>query len=433
MNLKKIIIILIICIIIVTVILVSILSLNSDEKNYNEVLMNLNTNEQEQNYDELEHIEYGKMKTLKDAEIFFTVKSCIDEYILNNSLKDTEKIYNLLSEEYITENNITTNNVLEKITIYKDEEIFFTIKSIYEYNNNQRISSYFVHGEIVEEAYYEEDDKKRDLYIVVQLDKFNKTFWVIPDERDEINSIGKNLKIKEIKNNEVNVYQPQNIIETQMGMVYFSDYKNKLIENIDDAYRILDKSYKEKRFRTIDEFKNYINLMENLMYIGSVDCKLSKNNENTVYTLKDQYGNTYIFEETAIMEYTVQLDDYTLENEEFNQKYNRLTKKEKGILNIDKFFKMINMKDYTSAYKVLDENFKQNYFKTQSYFENYMKTKIFHYNKVNYKEYSNKITDVYTYKVTLTDMTEENTNEVEFNIVMKILEGTDFIMSFEVN
>ena len=35
-----------------------------------------------------------------------------------------------------------------------------------------------------------------------------------------------------------------------MGMVYFSDYKKKLMENINDAYRMLDEKYKEKRFRT---------------------------------------------------------------------------------------------------------------------------------------------------------------------------------------
>ena len=62
-----------------------------------------------------------------------------------------------------------------------------------------------------------------------------------------------------------------------------------------------------------------------------------------------------------------------------------------------------------------------------------MKNKVFRYNKVDYKEYSNKITNIYTYKVVLTDLTEENTNEVEFNIVMKLLEGTDFVMSFTVN
>ena len=58
---------------------------------------------------------------------------------------------------------------------------------------------------------------------------------------------------------------------------------------------------------------------KNIDYIKAENCEVTKQNENTIYTLKDQYGNTYIFKENSIMNYTVILDDYNLENEEFNK------------------------------------------------------------------------------------------------------------------
>lgn len=430
MNLKKVIIILIICIIIVLTMLLIILGWNKENISSNELPMRPISNEEYTDY--LENTEFAKVNKLYDSTTFFTITSCIDKYIGYNLQKDSQKLYNILSEEFINKKGITVDNILNKITIYNNESTF-SAKKIYEYNNNDSISTYFVYGKVIEDTYANDNPKKQDLNIVVQLDKVNRTFYIILDEKEADNGIGKNTEIVEIKNNIVNQYITPKVADTQIGMLYLSDYKEKMLEDLNTAYTLLDEEYKEKRYNTIDKFKKYISSIDVLNYISSVDCKVTKQDENNVYRLKDQYGNVYIIKETAIMEYTIQLDDYTLENEEFNKNYNTANSRDKGILNIDKFFKMINMQDYTSAYSVLDNNFKQNYFKTQIDFENYMKNKVFRYNKVDYKEYSNKITDIYTYKVVLTDLTEENTNEVEFNIVMKLLEGTDFVMSFAVN
>lgn len=252
---------------------------------------------------------------------------------------------------------------------------------------------------------------------------------------NDINEINKTTIIENgITYKTYNAVSYQFISDYQMCLNYFTKYKELLINSSEKAYDLLDKTYMQEKFGSLERFKQYIE--ENKQYIinSTMSSYTRTNYDNyNLYTLKDQYGNTYLFKETAVMEYTVQLDDYTLENEIFNETYEDAVNRDKGLLNVDKFFKMINMQDYTSAYAVLDENFKQNYFKTQLEFENYMKNKVFRYNKVDYKEYSNKITDIYTYKVVLKDITGEKQGEVEFNIVMKLLEGTEFIMSFTVN
>ena len=172
------------------------------------------------------------------------------------------------------------------------------------------------------------------------------------------NSVNIENQITFEKYNEVS-YKKVN--DAQMASIYFNDYKEKLIYSYKEAYDFLDKDYKAKKYKTIEDFKEYIE--SNKIYIFNMyleDYMVIKEENYTIYVLKDQYENTYILKETAMMEYTVQLDNYTVDNEELNKKYKSLEDKDRGMYNVDKFFSMINRKDYTEAYNVLDENFKQN-------------------------------------------------------------------------
>lgn len=271
------------------------------------------------------------------------------------------------------------------------------------------------------------------LIYILHLQESKKNTIYINDIENDISYIQGPLK-QQIDDLEYNSIEYIHVTDKQMAEKYFTSYIQLMINNLEQSYTLLEKEYQTERFSTYEMYNKYI--QNNILYLKQAKLEsvsIKDYDSYKKYTCKDQYGKVYVFKETAVMEYTVQLDDYTLENDAFNKKYEEANSRDKGLLNVDKFFKMINMQDYTSAYSVLDDSFKQNYFKTQTNFENYMKNKVFRYNKVDYKEYSNKITDIYTYKVVLTDLTEENTNEVEFNIVMKLLEGTNFVMSFEVN
>ena len=271
------------------------------------------------------------------------------------------------------------------------------------------------------------------LTYILHLQESKKNTIYINDIENDISYIQGPLK-PQIDDLEYNSIEYIHVTDKQMAEKYFTSYIQLMINNSEQAYTLLEKEYQTERFSTYEMYNKYI--QNNISYLKQAkleNISIKDYDSYKKYTCKDQYGKVYVFKETSVMEYTVQLDDYTLENDAFNEKYEEANSRDKGLLNVDKFFKMINMQDYTSAYSVLNENFKQNYFKTQTDFENYMKNEVFRYNKVDYKEYSNKITNIYTYKVVLTDLTEENTNEVEFNIVMKLLEETDFVMSFAVN
>ena len=209
-------------------------------------------------------------------------------------------------------------------------------------------------------------------------------------------------------------------------------YLSLLRCNTQKAYELLEKEYKEARYKNYSDFEKYAQgLKEERIYLESYTKKYN-DDDSIEYICKDGYDRVYIFKEKSVMEYTVQLDDYTLENKEFREKYTRESNKNRGILNIDKFFKMLNMQDYTSTYNLLDDNFKQNYFNTQADFENYMKQRSFKYNKVTYNKYSNKIDSVHVYEIMLTDRTEESEVSYDYTFIIKLGDDINFTVSFNV-
>ena len=427
MNIKKLIILLIICIIFISSILFVIVKVNN--KVDEDVILREDTRKEYEEY--LKNSEFGKVNKLENQTTFYTVLSCINEYMQYNTQNDSKNIYNLLSKEYINKNGITIDNIAQKVQIY-DVGTTFMVKEIYEYNNNENISTYFTYGKIIEDNFENEDPKQEKSNMVIQLDKSNRTFDIILNETKDESVIGVKTDLNKIQNNTVNIYKTPNISEQQMGLLYLNDYRDNMLKDIKKAYEQLDTDYRAKKYATSKEFEEYVNSTKEIMYIIGTKCVVEKIDGKNVYTVKDQYGKVYVFKESAIMEYTVQLDDYTIESKEYIEKYEKAKNKDKGIMNVDRFFEMLNMKDYKLAYSVLDEEFRANYFKTQADFEKYIKQYMFIYNNVKYKTYSDQIGSLIIYGITLTDATQEDSKEVNCNIIMKVLEDNKFVMSFEI-
>ena len=223
-------------------------------------------------------------------------------------------------------------------------------------------------------------------------------------------------------------------VMSEQGVVdaYFYDFLSD-IDYPKDAFNSLDDNYKSKRFENnINLFKEYLQDNEETFLNAQVESYLiNKYDEYTEYVIKDQYENYYVFKVFSAMDYKVELDTYTLDDEKFISTYNKADVQKKVSMSIDKFFKMINAKDYHAAYKTLHSGFKNNYFQTEEEFKEYMKNNLFEYNKMEITNFSNEGT---TYMCTLkiTDKTGESKEEKEFKILMQLKENTDFIISFTV-
>lgn len=284
-------------------------------------------------------------------------------------------------------------------------------------------------------------DDLKEYKLIVKLDKYSQTFSIYSEEyiekkgydetsiENEFNIEG----IEYIQKNTNNGYTINNITDEIMARYYLYDYGNTVERNIESAYKLLEKEYKEKKYPTLQKYKEYIEKSDKRYQILELKSYSVKEYDNyTKFICKDQYGDTYIFEDKGIMDYTLELDNYTVINDEEIEDYNNLKTKDKIKTNITKFFNMINMGDYELAYQLLDEKFKQSQFETVEKFKEYINSKMFKHNKVKFVAYSSELSPIYVYKITLKDITDTSQSAQTYNykILVKLLENNKFIMSF---
>ena len=448
-KLKKYIMILIIFITFLIIFIVVYLKRNPDE--VNEELKN-----QEDEYVNILNnpasIVNGKKPELVNyGNIYYTVDSLVKNYITHLNNNDKKEIYNILDKDYIQENNITEENVLLKIEQYSNIEKS-KIKNIYELSGS-RYTTYYIE--------YNINDK--NIYFTINTDFINKTFSIIPIKEQEYNKLLNTIvedKYGEEKQIEINNYNKiiyENVSEEQMAENLIQDYVTNALYYLEDAYNSLDEGYREKRFGSIEKFKEYIEENKDILKrLDKSDIKIYSdfNNEKdyekyvnelnkihlSKYTVQeildgveyiciDELGNYYIFDTTSVMKYNLKLDTYTIESEKFKAEYNNGNIQRKVQLNIDKFIKMLNNKDYSHAYDVLDENFKNNYFKTEENFQKYIKNNLLEFNNINFEKFTEE-GEIYIYQIVLSDKTLKSDKTIRMNVIMKLEEGTDFVMSF---
>lgn len=172
---KKIIIIAITLIFVFTILLLSYLLKNNGKREKDKILAEEST-----------HISsyYSNNKdtegitAVKDRNDFFTVQSCINQYIVYLVQNDGESLYNLLDKTYIQEFNITKENVLEHVEDLSGE-ISFRAKKMYFEQISENVYRYYVKGEIIEND-IDIMTSKGEFNITVNMDIDNMLFSIIP-------------------------------------------------------------------------------------------------------------------------------------------------------------------------------------------------------------------------------------------------------------
>lgn len=125
------------------------------------------------------------------------------------------------------------------------------------------------------------------------------------------NVINKKEESVYLKNYKANEYIKTYISDETMAKIYFSDYLNYLYYNIDEAYNLLDNEYREKKFGSSQNFKNYINSIDlNSVEVKSFAIK-DKGGYEYIY-IYDKNDRLYIFKTKGVMQYKVYLDETTV-------------------------------------------------------------------------------------------------------------------------
>ena len=360
-----------------------------------------------------------------DSE-FYNVRDCVQYYIDYLNDKNYDAIYKILGKNFINSNKITVENLKDKNTKLNGAKFIAT--KINKVEKDLDIVVYFVHGILMDNEYKSEEEK--DFTVII--DNSQSVFSIIPENLENESSYEYNLQIEDDTTDYYNEFIYQTYTEEEVLTEYFDYYKNLAMNNYSKAFLLLDEEFRNKRFNNNEE--EYEKYLKNINIENVFQSKYKYNiyEDYKEYICIDKQGLYYIFKETAPMEFKLILDTYTIDLPEFTEKYNKGNEQVKVGMNIEKVITALNNKDYNYIYDKLDDSFKNNNFNTIEQFEAYMNTNFFNTNKVEYEKFS-KEGETYIYELKIKESDEDNANSKDVTIIMKLLEDTNFVMSFSMN
>lgn len=387
--------------------------------------------------EKIDFIKNDEVKSVSDTGKVFTVQKYIQKYLeqinINNPLYYIENermdqsfmsewVYSLLSEEYVSENSITVDNVDEYVDKVEENLAFVPLKmNVLELGD---ITKYAVYGFCLD------DDNikyKKDLYFIFNVDNNNNTYSIEP--LNKIKSI-EEIKLSDtklvIKSNNYNDYEEDEYAEEDICEQYLIMFKRLMLAKPEKSYNYLNKEYKNAKFSSLQDYTKYIEDNRNRIINMGIRA-YSKTDDK--YICKNQWNNYYIFNVKGALDYDVMLDIYTVNLKEFSDKYNNSREEDKVAMNISKIEGAINNRDYKYVYDKLDETFKNNKFGNLENFERYVCENFFEINKLKGESISNEGNNIYVYKINMTDVENQN-NAKSLTVIMKLLDNLDFTMSF---
>lgn len=375
---------------------------------------------------------------------YFRIKNCVKIYLdtLNknssrfydnvsnvgmtgyNLGKQKKAVINVLSESYKNNNKITEDNVEKFVEIFEGGKIFFPTEVELLKNNN--IKSYKVKG-VAKDL---KQNKFIMIYCVLNISESRTLFSVEPLNEKRYNELT-NVDMTDIKESAYNIYYDLEISKEKLCTEYLERYKVLSIANPQLTYNQMTEEYRNKRFGSLENYQSYIR--DNLEELSGIKIyQYYVDDSTSQYVVKDQYENLYIFDNNNLLDYTVKLDTYTLEEQKFNTTYDYVTPFKKIQMNIDKFFQMINRHDYRTSYSVIADSFKQNSnMKTEEDFKKIAKQLFWDYNKIEFDDDAEEIgNNTYMYTIKLTDLTGKSSDTKNITVIMQLKENREFVMSF---
>lgn len=354
---------------------------------------------------------------------YYTIKNIVNKYYNNINKNNYDVLYNYLAKQYIQEFNIQKDDLGDKFIKIGTN---FEIQDMYVLGSLDTKSIYLVKAVI---------DSSKESIIIVTIDISNSTFEIFPDEYVRKYS-NNNLNIKyilqntKIDLNKDNTFTFEFITNEEMAENYLKDFKKYIKDNnYKKIYEMLDENYKTAKFNGYAAFEEYMKANHERMSKAFLDMyKVTKYDDYTQYICIDSKENYYVFNETAVMKYTIILDNYTIDLPNDVKEYEELKDTEKATLNIKKYLKAIEDTDYKYAYEKLSRDFKNKYFKTQEDFIKYIKENAI--DTKNIKEVTVKEQDgLYICTINTKDDNIDYSNE---KFIVQLDEGTDFQISFSV-
>lgn len=299
-------------------------------------------------------------------------------------LKGMTAINYMLADNYKTKYSVTNEYIYNNLKAYAG--MTYNINNIYCVKESDYINTYYVYGQF--------EKTSNEYSFIVILDRYNNTFELYLDNYlkdfnytySDVSSM-KALNVKTINANEYNTFSFKAVSKENIALDYYNQFMDKLKNNVQEAYNLLDNRYKNARFKDFNSFNQYVS--DNINTLKNLDVvrySINDYGNYSEYICIDDLGNNYIFKQTSLNKYTVLLDSYSTTVKTFEDEYNELTDntaKAQKCLNM--FFEMINRDDYQSAYDCLNIEFRKKFNGVEG-FKSYVKNNWPEFSYFNYDE-----------------------------------------------
>ena len=244
------------------------------------------------------------MEYVVDYPSFFSVVNDLNKYL--SSLDEQDVLYNLLSKEYLTEKNITLNNVLDRVKKYENNDnLNIRVKSMsYKVINDNYV--YFAIGDIYQNNFDTLDLIEENVKFLVAVDYETLAYSIYPIEDFQLTELP--FKTISILNNNDNQMQGSKVItEDYICNLYYSLFYNQITKDVAETYDLTSKDFSGRRFNSKDEYVNYMKDKVDKISPNIYDCSLASGGEKRIYVIKDYNYNIYTFTEKSIMNYEVDI------------------------------------------------------------------------------------------------------------------------------
>lgn len=373
----------------------------------------------------------NNIENIESSNITENTMSANPELTYNTSLQEVTSnsiLYSISNNinkyfNYIKEGNTQAVNELGGNTVYTiSNNVKYVVKQAYS-TENEYITKYYTYG-ILTIANGNLTATEQEVFNIIYVDIENNTYLIEQATKEELSNmkkLGKDENI-DIPQGTYNNFEYEYINNVKQMEIYLEDFVFEIFNNIENAYNLLNEEYRLQRFGNINEFVEYITEKQNqIRNIKIVQYSVEDETESKVYKGTDEYGNYYHIIENAYMEYEIILDNYTM------QDYSSSNEEEKIEKSAERFILMLNSADYTNAYNLLEQTFKETYFPTEQEFINYIKNNWYERNIIASKEVNSEGICIVTIKNAIS--TESNQMQKQFKITMG--EGMDFAIEFE--
>ncbi len=387
------------------------------------------------------------MKRLKVIIIFLIViiGSLFILLISINNRQEISKSKN--SDEYLKDEETEEIKYEDKQKVDNSVDFYTVSECIFEYNKNK--DENFINCYVINVLQYTEESLNITNYAVKSLNveqnnvnyefykvKMNYKDCVYEIERIDCQDI-EDINIKD--NNEIEENKTKNYTycfkdDEEIAEYKYETLKYQLMYDTDNFYNLLESEYKTKKFNNeINNYKRYVSdNIEKLKNSILLKYKVDENDDIIEYIMENEYKNQYIIFVNKNEISKVRLDNYTILTENYIEDYNSLDNSSKAHTNVDIFLKMINSKDYKQAYEKLEETEKNGNLDSLDKFREYIENNFYETNYL-YVNYVEEIEDGrFLVNTTLKSDISSAADSMEKNFIVKLNEGTDFVISFEI-